>query len=419
MRDVELDPAALYFVSYNGLVNCAAYQQSAILSHDGWQYAAWYTGTREAVVARRALPDGPWQATTLPHRLTVDDSHNSISLGVSTVDRRLHVAMDTHDTPVFYTSTHLAEWRFTPVGTLDLGGISYPRFVPTPDGRLQLSYRTGRSGNGTQELAELTGSGWRTLGRWSAATGTYRHNGATSERRNMYLHGIRYDRGGRLHAAFTWREDETAVLRSPRGLANHDTGYVYSDDRGRTWRNGAGETVGVTGTDALVSVHSPGVVVDPLDVDHALINQECLAFDSAGRPHVVISYVPAGGVVDYVADRRAHGRVFHLHRDARGRWLKSAVPVPLRAFGRSQLVFGPDDDAYLVMPHGRVVTASAATGWTDWAVRFDGSGLNAFGEVVVDGTRMAGEGVLSVMYQRWSTGRVPSAVRVVDVRPAR
>jgi hypothetical protein len=417
VADTVLDPRALFFVSYDGLVNCAAYQQSGLLSHRGRQYAAWYTADRSAVVARRSRPDGAWQPAVLPHRLHADDSHNTISLGISAADGRLHAAMDTHDSPVFYTSAPLSAPGFPPVartlGRLDLGGITYPRFVPTPDGWLQLSYRTGRSGNGTMELAEYDGRRWHALGRWSAATGAYHHNGATSQRRNLYLHGLRYGPGGVLHAGFTWREDEPAVLGSPGGLANHDTGYVYSVDRGRTWRNGGGQAVAVTGSDVLVSVHSPGLVADPLDVDHALINQECLAVDSAGQPHIVISYV-VPPVTDYVADRRAQGRVFHLYRDAGGRWHKTEIPVPLHAFGRSQLVLDPADNAYLVMPHGRVVTASAGQRWLDWTLRFDGAGLDAFGEVLVDGAGLAGDGVLSVMYQRNSTGRRPSPLCVAD-----
>jgi hypothetical protein len=406
----ELDTEALFFVSYEGLVNCAAYQQSAILSHGGRQYAAWYTASRNAVVAHRDLPDGTWQPVMLPHRLQADDSHNSISLGVSVADRRLHVAMDAHDTPIHYTWLPLDGGSGAPV-TRSLVGITYPRFVSTSDGWLQLSYRTGQSGNGTTELASYDAGRWRRLGRWSSASGRYRRNGATSDRRNLYLHGLRYDAAGRLHAAFTWREGDPAVLSAPGGLANHDTGYVYSDDRGRVWRNGSGEVVAVTGSQPQVSVGSPGLVVDPLDVDHALMNQESLAVDSAGRPHVVISYVP-GPVTDFVADRRADGRVFHLYAGDDGRWHKTEVPVPLRAFGRSQLVLDGADNAYLVMPYGRIVTASASSCWTDWTLRFEG--LDAFGEVLVDSARATAEGILSVLYQRTSTGRVPSPLRVAD-----
>jgi hypothetical protein len=433
LGDTQLDPAALYFVSFDGLVNNAPYQQSAILSHAGYQYAAWYTASRAAVVARRNVASNAWETVVLPHLLSTNDSHNSISLGISPADGRLHIAMDTHDSTVFYIKSEAGlvsdpgnrTWtagRFGAVQrTLDgveLGTITYPRFLVTPEQRLQFSYRTGRSGNGTMELAEYNGS-WRTLGKWSSATGGYTSgNGATSTARNLYLHGITYGPNGRLHAAFTWREDNIAVLCNPGGLANHDTGYVFSDDRGRTWRNNAGQQVATTGTGSLVAV-SPSLVVDPLSVDHGLINQESQAIDSAGNPHVIISYVPGRFtqcVSNYVAQRRASGRAFHLSRNAAGQWSKFEIPVALNATGRSQIILDAADNAYVVLPFGRIVTASKASGWTDWTLRFDAAALGAFGEVVVDRNRVATEHMLSIMYQRSSTGTTPSPIRVVDFR---
>ena len=430
LGDTQLDPAALYFVSFDGLVNNAPYQQSAILSFAGYQYAAWYTASRAAVIARRNLASGSWETAVLAHQLSTDDSHNSISLGISPADGRLHVAMDTHDSVVFYVKSEAGlvsdpghrTWspsRFGAVQrTLDgveLGTITYPRFIVTPEQRLQLSYRTGRSGNGTMELAEYTGT-WRTLGKWSSATGAYTSNGATSTARNLYLHGITYGPNGRLHAAFTWREDNIAVLCNPGGLANHDTGYVYSDDRGRTWHNNSGQQVATTGSASLVAV-AADLVVDPLSVDHALINQESQAIDSTGSPHVIISYVPGRFtqcISNYVAQRQSFGRPFHLTRNAQGAWSKMEIPVALNATGRSQIVLDAADNVYVVLPFGRIVTASKASGWTDWTVRFDAANLHAFGEVVVDRSRVATDGILSILYQRASTGTTPSPIHVVD-----
>jgi hypothetical protein len=439
LADTLLDPTALYFVSYDGIVNNASYQQSGLVSWAGHQYAAWYTASREPVLARRsvrAATPGGWQTLRLPHRLRVDDSHNTISLGISPADGRLHVAMDTHDNPVFYTRSEAglvteaagrswAAGRFGPVRRsldgVDLGAITYPRFVVTPEQRLQLSYRTGRSGDGQQELAEYAGGRWRRLGRWSAARGAYARNGTTSTTRNLYLHGLTYGGDGRLHATFTWREGNPGVLGSPGGLANHDTGYVYSEDRGRSWRNNAGAVVATTGGSSLVSVDSAGHVVDPLDVDHALINQESQAVDSPGQPHAIISYVPerfVRCVTDFAGQRRSWGRAFHLRRTPSGAWRKTEIPVPLGAFGRSRLVFDAADNAYVVLPFGRIVTASSASGWTDWALRFDAAGLDAFGEVVIDEQRVRDDGILSVLYQQRSAGGTPSPIRVVDFRLA-
>jgi hypothetical protein len=193
---------------------------------------------------------------------------------------------------------------------------------------------------------------------------------------------------------------------------------VFSDDRGRTWRNNAGQQVATTGSGTLVAV-SPSLIVDPLSVDHGLINQESQAIDSTGNPQVIVSYVPGRFtqcVSNYVAQRRSFGRAFHLTRNAAGQWRKIEIPVALNATGRSQIVLDAADNAYVVLPFGRIVTASKASGWTDWTLRFDAAGLGAFGEVIVDKSRVATEGALSIMYQRSSTGTTPSPIRVVDFR---
>jgi hypothetical protein len=433
LSDTLLDPSALYFVSYDGLVNNDSFQQDAILTHAGYQYTAWYTGSRNAVIARRALHGkSAWETVVLPHKLTANDSHNVISLGISPQDGTLHVAMDTHNTRIFYVksvpglASRPAAHRWNgeqfgavrrTLGDVELGGMTYPRFVVTPEGRLQFSYRTGGSGNGALELAEYDNGTWHKLGAWTSATGSWTGpNGVVSTTRNMYLHGLTYDESGRLHAAFTWREGNWQVLCHPGGLTNHDTGYVYSDDRGRTWRNGAGAVVGVTG-DSPVGIEAPGLVADPLDPDHGLMNQESQAVDSTGTPHVVISYVPGRFtqcVSDYAEQRAEFGRTFHLLRNDDGSWTKREVPIPPNSSQRTKLVFDRYDNAYLVMPRGRIVAASKASGWTDWTVMFDRPAMNAFGEVNVDTSRVATDGVLSVQYQQTSSGTTPSPIRVAD-----
>ncbi|MDT0303571.1 BNR repeat-containing protein [Streptomonospora wellingtoniae] len=432
VRDSVLDERGLYFVSYDGIVNNNSFQQEGILTHGRFQYAAWYTADRTAVIARRpAGTPAAWQTVRLPHKLSADDSHNVIALGVSADDGRLHVAMDTHNSTVYYLRSQagLADgrgpWKADSFGAvqrsfegLDPGGITYPRFVPAPGGGLQLTYRTGGSGDGVLHLAEYTGRGWSRLGAWSSAEGEYSANGSTSGTRNMYLHGIGYDADGRLHASFTWRETAAGgdILCDPGGLANHDTGYVYSDDRGRTWRTDDGRPAAETGTDDRVSIDTPGHVVDPLDVDHALMNQESQAVDSAGDPHIMVSYVPGRFtqcVTDFVGQRERWARPFHIFRDGSGDWHKTELPERVAAFGRSRLVLGPDDDAYAVLPGGKILAATAASGWRDWRTVYDGSGIDSFGEVLVDDSRLD-EGRLSVFYQEPSTGAAPSPVHVAD-----
>jgi hypothetical protein len=428
-----LDSTALYFVSYDGLVNNSAFQKNGLLTCNGYQYAVWYAGDRNATVARRVLGGTAWQTVTVGHTLSTDDSHNVISAGVSPGDGRLHLVMDSHSSGYYYVKSGAglmsspgshawAAAQFGSVqtsmdGTALTSAFTYPQFLVSPAGRLQLSYRTGVSGDGQAALAEYDGSSWTDLGNWTGNTGTYTDTHGSSTRRNLYLHGLDYGPDGRLHVFGTWREQNGAVMCSSGGLTNHDTVYVYSTDNGRTWKNSAGTTVGTTGS-SLVSVTSGGLVVDSLNPDHALMNQESQAVDSDNLPHALISYVPGRFtqcVTDYVAVRTSYARPFHVWKDSSGTWHKTEVPVAMNSSQRSQLVLDAYDNAYVVMPYGRIVAASASSSWTDWTVLYDGtSTLNAFGEVVVGHTRVSIDGVLSFLYQEKSSGTTPSPLHVID-----
>ena len=433
--NTTLDGQAIFFVSYDGLVNNNSFQKNGLLTYKGYQYAVWYTADRNAVVGRRVLGGSTWSTVKVGHTLRYNDSHNVISMGVSKVDGRLHLNMDSHSDGFTYVKsvaglmdnpaglTWTASRFGAPQSTLDglalTSQFTYPQFVSMPDGKLQLSYRAGISGNGRNAIAEYNGTSWTNLGEWTSSTGTYTSEHGSSGVRNMYLHGIDYDKNGRLHSFFTWREQNGAVMCNGGGITNHDTGYVFSDDRGRTWRNDAGTVVGTTGGSDKVSVTDAGLVVDAINPDHSLMNQESQFTDSAGRPHAVISYVPGRFgqcTTNYVADRTANGRAFHLRKTATGTWRKTEIPVALSSSQRTRLILDKYDNAYAILPFGRIVAASAASGHSDWKTLFDGSGLNAFGEVVVDETRIAQDGVLSILYQVRSSGTTPSALRVVDFR---
>jgi len=97
ISNTVLDNNGIYFVSYDGLVNVNSFQ-TVVITYSGYQYAAWYSSSRTATIARRALPSGSWASIALSHNLTVNDSHNVVSLGISPADGTIHVAMDCHST---------------------------------------------------------------------------------------------------------------------------------------------------------------------------------------------------------------------------------------------------------------------------------------------------------------------------------
>lgn len=159
IRTSVLDSTALYFVSYNGLVNNNAFQKNGILTYNGYQYAVWYAADRNATVARRAVGSTTWSKVTVGHTLSINDSHNVISAGISPSDGRLHLVMDSHSSGYYYvksvaglvSSPALHSWTAAKFGSVQtsMDGVAltstftYPQFMVSPQNRLQLSYRTG------------------------------------------------------------------------------------------------------------------------------------------------------------------------------------------------------------------------------------------------------------------------------------
>lgn len=135
VSNTQLDGSGVFFISFDGVVNVNSFQLSGVLTYSGWQFAAWYTSSRTAVLARRQLPSGAWSTLQLPHTLSTNDSHNVIALGVSPADGKIHVAMDCHSTPLFYTSSEAglatsgASWTASRFGAITntLAGLTIGR----------------------------------------------------------------------------------------------------------------------------------------------------------------------------------------------------------------------------------------------------------------------------------------------------
>lgn len=422
LGETVLDPAARGNVTYAATANVASYQQDALLTHGDQQFAAWYAGDRQVVVARRTLPAGRWRSLRLDAALWADDSHNTITLGVSPSDGRLHVALATHGAHVRYVRSlpglvsGALPWRSTSfeplLGHLP-GAVGKPRGWTYPTfelhrGDLLLTWRDGTASRGEQALARYDAAhGWRHLGAFTGPGGAWSSPHGTSTSRYSYLHGFTSNPvTGDLEISWTWRENASAQDPRCRATpANRDLGYARSDDGGLTWRNDAGQVIGRTGTADVITTDDPHVVV-PVDVTAGMINQESQAVDSAGRLHVLTSQLDdealaaVGGCLsgDYYAQRAAHAHPVHHWRDTDG-WHSTTLPVPLGTGGRSQLVFGVDDTAYVVLPDGRLAAASAADDWQTWRIVFTAADVDSISEQSLDRRRLAHDGVLSVLRQ--------------------
>ena len=223
---------------------------------------------------------------------------------------------------------------------------------------------------------------------------------------------------GRLHVTWCWRED-------PDLKTNHDLMYAYSDDRGRTWQNNAGRSIG-HGGQSPVNVESPGIVVAPIAFGWGMMNQLTQDVDGQGRVHVILWHNPLdapGPNHDLNA-----WRYYHYWRDESGRWNGQALPF----FGRKpRLVVDESGDALMVFNKGRdleyhghehggklhVAAATAKARWTDWRVVYT-SDRDFVGEPRVDLLRWRAEHLLSVyVQQKPDLPGNPSPLRLIEFEP--
>jgi hypothetical protein len=443
---------AKYFVDQFGANPSTVNFAQALVSHlapDGWwQYAAWYAPNSALTLARRHDDEGVWESITLPFGLQHNDSHNSINLGISTADGRLHVAAGQHNDPVRYTRSYAgfvddgfeAVWGAgtfeAPSATLAgavVGELTYPTFTAKPDGGLLFWYRNGRSTNGRMRLAEYAAGAWSLLGDVTSSAGSWTapNNRAVSTSRNFYWAHPAYGPDGVLHVAGTWNEGNPAVLQVPTApVAQHHIVYVTSPDHGRTWYGSAGTQIATTGSDPI-HVNKPGIHVpaSTTDTRYALLVPD-LALGPGGLVAVLADYVSPDLLTNspkHVVDmdqRVAYAGNHPRWRDPNGVWSAQSVkvngqfvfnryPAGRLAATRGKLVFGTDGAMHVIHSGVRICSATAPD-YDDWQVTFRGQNyLYAFGEM--GGIDRSRPDRVSVLYiEQAPAGATSSAVCVRD-----
>lgn len=417
-------------------INGQTFQQEALITRGGWQYAAYFGRGGRLGVARRRLPDGAWQPLLFDdYAIAHDDVHNTASLGIA-ADGVIHLAFDHHVHPLHYRRSRAglaadpdhADWStaaFT--ATTDalipgqpLAGVTYPVLFAAPGGRLQLLYRLGSSGDGDWHLAEYdpAAGAWSRLGMLLSGRGPWRD----STSRCAYPNPLRYDRGGRLHLTWCWRERPADGIRDLR--TNHDHCYAWSDDRGRTWHGDDGSLVAALAAGRPITVDTAACLVRTTPYRWGQMNTTTQAVDAAGRVHLIDWRNPeeaAAGSTDLHTWRHHH----HV-RAADGGWSSRRLPLLGR---KPQLLVDDAGTAWVVCqqpenrnyhgsdPGGRLVLWTAAAPWADWHEAWSAP-FAVVGEPLVDPDRWRDEGILSVYVQeRPSAPGEPSPLHVLDLDP--
>ncbi len=424
--DTILDNHALAFTDgrWGTCINGQSFQQDALTSFRGWQYATWYNADRRLCVGRRKLDAADWQTFHFDDYLFEgNDTHNVAVIGLCPANGTIHLAFDHHGDPLHYRvsepgvalTPEVVRWSaelFGPVTSeLEPGSplkrVTYPRFVRTPKGGLQFGCRIGGSGNGDKCLADydVEHGVWKNFGPYASGHGQYL--GGIS--RNAYLNGLTYDREGRLHVTWCWRETGDP-------MTNHDLCHAVSPDGGLTWTDAAGRPAGERGTDPF-SIDTPGIRAVEFPMNRGLINATTQAIDSENRIHLATFHLP-----DDVPSQsgweasRAKSKFFHYWRDDDGRWKRNLIP----AIGsRPQLWLDGADNAYLVFcgdrfhqsPYLSIWGASTGDDWQSWKLVHQEEGP-FFGQPQVD--RYSAAGTLSIYVQQEpARGAKESPLRVL------
>lgn len=429
--------------TYGRAINGLSFQDQILVSHGGYQYTAWYDSvgtTQRVVLARRSIDGlavGPWETYRTDSEFTIGDegswdAHNVIAIGISPIDGSLHFAWDHHGHTLNYRrsvaglcTTHTAAWgegmllpeqNWLEAPGSTVNGVTYPQFITSPAGELALTWRTGSSGNGDQLLTFYQPA----TGRWAPPVlfinrfGNYQ--GSTS--RCPYINGLDFTTDGTIHVTWTWREGA--------GSSNHDICHAFSEDRGATWKNSAGEIIADTRLGQSIGLDSPGIVVKPVAPTELLINQQTQCVDPEGRVHLMMLHrredpgFAHPAVTDWTYSTLGTA-YYHYFRDpASGKWTQRRIPPEVFPVGsRPQLGYAENGDlfaafisydiAYNVYPgydSGVLVIASAsrASDFTDWEiVQMVGLPNGFTGEPLLDQPRLLEDGVLSIYIQEESS----------------
>jgi len=265
-------------------VNTTIFRNSALFTHNGTQYIAYYDAEGYLTLGKRNLypkraKQGQKNGFSL-HRTqykgNVADAHNSISIAVDGKGY-LHVSFDHHGNPLHYCrsvaprSLELGEMQ--PMISPGLGNqliadekdVTYPEFYVLKGGDLLFAYRSGASGRGNLILNRYDVK----KGIWNRVQDVLISG---EDQRNAYWQ-LCVDHKGIIHLSWVWRE--TWLVET-----NHDLCYARSRDNGVTWErtDGTKYELPITAANAEYACH--------IAQNSELINQTSMSADAKGHPYI-------------------------------------------------------------------------------------------------------------------------------------
>ncbi|KAF2144280.1 uncharacterized protein K452DRAFT_285520, partial [Aplosporella prunicola CBS 121167] len=410
-------------------INANSFQQSALLTVNGWQYAAFYQSKEAAdssvclvTLSRRKLRDNPnepekgWEHLVFEdYEQAVDDGHNTISIGVARGDGTLHVSFDHHCDPLRYRSSAYGvatnpekhAWQpslFTETLNSLPGlspsqlteGVTYPRFVSMDDDML-FTYRVGQAGSGSDVLYH-----------YSSTSHVYTFLGThlTGEGNSPYINGLDY-RNGKLHVSWTYRKfvefeganDPNSTVHKaqagPNGPENnYSLCYMYSTDKGQSWNTSDGKDIANMSSELnekkTVRPSTEGITVFDIPINSGILNQESQSADGLGGFHV-LNREKWNGVETWTV----------YSRSPSGAWMHTPIQgfKPTETGSRGSVCTTEKGNIWAVLPGNTdsslsLVRSLESEDYMMFETMWKGDGFD--GEPLLDQMRLEEEGILSV-----------------------
>jgi hypothetical protein len=255
-------------------VNAVIFRRNAVVSHNEFQYAAYYDAEANVVLAKRKLGSMEWDISRTPYKGYVKDAHNSISIMVDG-EGYLHMSWDHHNDSLRYCRS-VAPGSLELTEKLPMTGIkevrvTYPEFYRLSNGNLLFLYRDGASGRGNLMMNHYD---TRTQ-QWTQRQDAFIDG---EGQRNAYWQ-MCTDAQGAIHISWVWRETGDVAT-------NHDMCYAKSTDGGVTWQKSTGEVydLPITATNADYAAKIPQ--------KSELANTTSMFADAKGRPYIATYWRP-------------------------------------------------------------------------------------------------------------------------------
>ncbi len=276
-------------------INATIFRKNSLVSHEGFQYAAFYDSTAHVVLAKRKLDTRNWEIRRTRFTGNVNDAHNIISIMVDG-QGYLHMAWDHHNTTLKYSvATSPGSMKMEEpqdmIGTNE-NVVSYPEFYRLDNGNLLFAYRDGGSGNGNLVLNRYDTK----TKKWSRL----HDNLIDGEgKRNAYWQICTED--DNVYLSWVWRE-------TPDVATNHDMCFARSKDGGLTWEKSTGEPY------ALPIRMETAEIADHIPQNSNLMNQTSMTVQQ-GIPYIATYFKGANDLCTQ----------FYVIYQKNGSWKRSKV----------------------------------------------------------------------------------------------